>query len=221
LSLYLPKTLQSGRRRSRCLTPEPLARACYKVWMACHPSRLASPAAAAATLRRSMSAERVHGAGWQHLRSRQCSECLQSDVDDSYLGAKADIERLRAEQRLYAIHNHDLREFVLYPRCCWDLGRATVLICSEHGLWKGARGIQHWPTELLYQWPAQPRVCWRLPCSSAHAAGWNCAGTHGWAAGQSAALLLHCHSQTHVHHVLSSHAGQVMLNYHNSTYTPH
>lgn len=42
--------------------------------------------------------------------------CLQSDVDDSYPGAKADIERLRAEQRLYAIHNHDLREFVLYPR---------------------------------------------------------------------------------------------------------
>jgi hypothetical protein len=37
-------------------------------------------------------------------------------VDDSYPGAKADIERLRAEQRLYAIHNHDLREFVLYPR---------------------------------------------------------------------------------------------------------
>lgn len=41
---------------------------------------------------------------------------LQSDVDDSYPGARADIERLRAEQRLYAIHNHDLREFVLYPR---------------------------------------------------------------------------------------------------------
>lgn len=41
---------------------------------------------------------------------------LQSDVDDSYAGVKQDIERLRQEGRLYAVHNHDLREYVLYSR---------------------------------------------------------------------------------------------------------
>lgn len=46
-----------------------------------------------------------------------CSFCMQSDMDDSYPGAKADIERLRVEKKLYAVHNHDLREFVLYSRC--------------------------------------------------------------------------------------------------------
>ena len=50
-------------------------------------------------------------------------------MDDSYPGAKADIERLRAEQRLYAIHNHDLREFVLYPRCRQD----HLPDCCEEG----------------------------------------------------------------------------------------
>jgi hypothetical protein len=129
--------------------------------------------------------------------------CLQSDVDDSYPGAKADIERLRAEQRLYAIHNHDLREFVLYPRCRRDLERVVVSTCSKQGLWKGARGSQHWPTELLCQWPAQLRVCWHLPCSSARAAGCDCSATRGWAAAQPAALLLPCHSQTHMHYTLS------------------
>lgn len=41
---------------------------------------------------------------------------LQSDVDDSYAGVKEDIERLRQEGQLYAVHNHDLREYVLYSR---------------------------------------------------------------------------------------------------------
>lgn len=63
--------------------------------------------------------------------------CPQSDVDDSYPGAKADIERLRTEQRLYAIHNHDLREFVLYPRCRRNLGRVVVSSCSEQGCHEG------------------------------------------------------------------------------------
>lgn len=51
--------------------------------------------------------------------------CVQSDVDDSYPGAKQDIERLRSEQRLYAVHNHDLREYVLYSR------HATCLSCGN------------------------------------------------------------------------------------------
>ena len=41
----------------------------------------------------------------------------QGDIADSYPGILEDLTRLKAERSLYAVHNADLRDEVLYARC--------------------------------------------------------------------------------------------------------
>jgi hypothetical protein len=82
---------------------------------------------------------------------------------------------------------------------------AQLLHCS----WKGApeKVPLAWSGLLSCSASGSPSCALaRNPPVAAHVLRGVCAAAHGWASAQPAALLLHCHSQTHMHYALSSRA---------------